>query len=288
MAFVFKFKVRRKIEGDAIQTALTNYLDDFLFAALAIQVCTIMLKSFLQLCKELGVPVAIEKTEWPCTLIVFLGILLNGECHCLVIPEEKRLRALNELQCLSDKKKATIKQLQSLTGLLNFLCRAVHPGRAFVRRMYVKFSNEAKVVMGKNFEEPCQEVNMTEMQTFRSKAKILKPHHHVHLDKEFKDYCGVWIDFLTAGLGNSSISRPFVDLGVLLEADVLDWYTDAAKGPLLGFGGVCGSKWFYGQWEAQYIQKFDPSIEYLELFAVCVGIFTWGTSIAEQAHCSFL
>ena len=63
--------------------------------------------------------------------MVFLGILLDGEHHILIIPEEKRIRAINELQSVLGKKKATIKELQQLTGLLNFLNKAIVLGRAF-------------------------------------------------------------------------------------------------------------------------------------------------------------
>ena len=100
---------------------------------------------------------------------MFLGVLLDGVHHCLVVPEEKRIRALNELEGLIDKKKATVKQLQQLTGLLNFLCRAIHLGRAFTRRMYAKFSWDAKPIEG-------QSGLMT--QSVRSVQK-LKQHHHV-------------------------------------------------------------------------------------------------------------
>ena len=69
------------------------------------------MRGFLKLCKQLGIPVALEKTEWGTTLIVFLGVLLNGIAHALGVPEDKRLRALHNLQGMLNKKKAMIKQL---------------------------------------------------------------------------------------------------------------------------------------------------------------------------------
>ena len=41
---------------------------------------------------------------------------------------------------LKKKKKATVKDLQSLCGILNFLGRVVFPGRTFTRRMYSKYA----------------------------------------------------------------------------------------------------------------------------------------------------
>ena len=90
--------------------------------------------------------------------------------------------------------------------------------------MYIKFSSEAVTTQGN---------------------KVLKQHHHVCLDKEFKEDCRVWCDFLETG--PRSISRPFIDMNETLKADILDWYTDAAKGENLGFGGVFAHRWFFGQ-----------------------------------------
>ena len=91
LAHLFKYYFRLKIEDQALFLAITNYLDDFLFAALTQMRCNDMLASFLQLCMTLGVPVAVEKTEWASTFMVFLGILLNGVRYCLVVPEEKKM-----------------------------------------------------------------------------------------------------------------------------------------------------------------------------------------------------
>ena len=57
----------------------TNCLDDFLFLALQRAICNYMVDQFLLLCKDLQIPVAIEKTKWGDTVIIFLGILLNGQ-----------------------------------------------------------------------------------------------------------------------------------------------------------------------------------------------------------------
>ena len=87
LAHMVKFLLRRR-HGIAF-TPLTNYQDDFLFAALAKYLCNLMLQTFLEMCSFLGVPTSEEKTEWGSTVMVFLGILLDGEYHILVIPEEK-------------------------------------------------------------------------------------------------------------------------------------------------------------------------------------------------------
>ena len=61
------------------QDMLTNYLDDFLFIALTLIRCNYLIQEFLNLCSEIGIPIALDKTEWAAIRIVFLGILLDGE-----------------------------------------------------------------------------------------------------------------------------------------------------------------------------------------------------------------
>ena len=95
-----------------------------------------MIQQFLDLCAEIGVPISMDKTEWGSTLIIFLGILLDGKTLTLSIPLDKRIKAINMLQMMCAKRKATVKELQVLSRYLNFLCKAIFPGRTFTRRMY--------------------------------------------------------------------------------------------------------------------------------------------------------
>ena len=103
--------------------SITNYLDDFLFVEVSKERCNALVRSFLSLCKELQVPVSAEKTEWAARTVVFLGILLDGWNLVLSIPDEKEIKALSMLQTFVNKKK----------GYLNFLSRAIFPGRSFTR-----------------------------------------------------------------------------------------------------------------------------------------------------------
>ena len=122
------------------QGQITNYLDDFLFLALTLCRCNYLINSFLKLCDRLGIPISIEKTEWGSLVVTFLGILLDGRSFCLGLPQEKHQRAVDMLTRIQDKKKATVKELQSLCEFLNFIRRVIFPGRTFTRRMYSKFS----------------------------------------------------------------------------------------------------------------------------------------------------
>ena len=232
---------------------LTNYLDDFLFITLTLARCNFLLQQFFAICKEINFPVSEDKTEWAAELTVFLGILLNGRSITLGVPEEKRVRAVQMLLNLLDRCKATVKDLQIMCGYLNFICKAIFPGRAFVRRMYAKF---APLMSG-------------------PEAK-LKQYHHIKLDPEFKDDCKVWLEFLNQNSTlHKVVNRPMVDLSTVVSADQISFYSDASAAPGLGFGCVFDRRWIFAQWEHGFIERFKPSIAFLELFALCAGIFTW-------------
>ena len=88
--------------------AITNYLDDFLFIALCVRICNGMVKEFMVICSTIGCPIAPEKTEMATSRIVFLGVLLDGAQHILVIPEDKKTKAINLLNWAINKKKVTV------------------------------------------------------------------------------------------------------------------------------------------------------------------------------------
>lgn len=52
------------------------------------------------------------------------------------LPLDKVLKIRNLLNEFSRRKKVTLRELQSLLGLLNFATGCVVPGRAFLRRLY--------------------------------------------------------------------------------------------------------------------------------------------------------
>ena len=120
--------------------AVTNYLDDFLFLVLTWLMCNNMIQEFLWLCADLNLPVALEKTEWADFIVVFLGILLNGKNMTLSLPVNKQVKVLRLLNDITGKKRVKVKNLQVLTGYLNFLTKAIFAGRTFTRRMYLKFA----------------------------------------------------------------------------------------------------------------------------------------------------
>ena len=121
---------------------ITNYLDDFLFIYLRKMLCNSMVRIFLEVCGWINCLVSLEKTEWASPYMVFLGILLDSKHLTLAVPVEKKEEILDILRKFAVRKKATVKELQKLTGHLNFLCRVIVTGRTFTRRMYAKYDHQ--------------------------------------------------------------------------------------------------------------------------------------------------
>ena len=254
---IFEFKWRQKYNTeneDWLIEFMTNYLDDFLFISKSINRCNRMTKCFLNLCKDLGVPISHDKTEWGCVRITFLGILLDGDKCMINIPQEKRLKAANMITDIIGKKKVTKKLLEQLAGLLNFLNKAIVPGRAFTRCMYAKFT---------------------------SVKDGMKDHHHIRLDSEFKEDCRTWQWFLQ-DCENIGIARPFIDWNDSKNATKIRYFSDASANEELGYGCLFNESWAFNRWENNFIRTYKPSIEFLELYALCIGIFTWINRLNNQ------
>ena len=237
-----------------IQPALTNYLDDFLFVAISIVLCNGMMQQFLWVCTQLNCPISAEKTVWATPILTFLGVLFNGRTLTLSVPEDKKVNALSLINYATSKKKVTVKFIQKLTGTLNFLNRVIVPGRAFTRGMY------------------------SHLKLRDSKGKMLKQFHHVTLNKEFLLDCKVWKQFLLqVGEQNQGLCRPFVDFyGKFHNARTVPFYSDVSKAESLGMGAVYENDWFAKNWPNHFIAKYNPSIEFLELYALTVAMIVWG------------
>ena len=145
---------------------------------------------------------------------------------------------------LIPKRKMTVKLLQKLCGFLNFLCRAVLPSRAFTRRLYGALEGKTH----------------------------LKAHHHFNITGEMQMDLHTWRLFLESP---SCFCHPFMDFDKTWHADELDFYTDASRNFSLGMGGYCSQEWFSAPWDRSFMSQKQPSIEFLELFAVATGLLLW-------------
>ena len=86
----------------------------------------------------------------------FLGITLDAEGMEARLPEEKLAKGRRLLEEFLTRQKVTLRDLQSLIGVLNLACTVIVPGRAFLRRL----------------------IDMT--------MGVQKPYHHIRLTRQAK------------------------------------------------------------------------------------------------------
>ena len=80
----------------------------------------------------------------------------------------------------------------------------------------------------------------------------------------------MWLTFLQHPI---VFSRPFLDFSTMPIADEIDLYSDASR--RIGLGAICEGSWMYQLWPRKFIERRNPSIEYLELFAVTAAVLAW-------------
>ena len=237
---------------------ITNYLDDFLFISITVEITNKMIDNFLQICDFIGCPVSEEKTERATGQLTFLGMLLDGQQKRISVPTEKVHKALQLLHSVISRNKITIKTVQCLTGTLNFLNRAIVPGRAFTRMMYTKLK----------IRNACGE--------------LLRPYHHVNVNREFRRDCLTWTTFLENANSNR-LCRPFVDWSDTNMAKVMNFTSDASRSDKLGMGAVYNTRWMFLKWDSRFIKEKQPSIEFLELYALTAAVLEWGKNLQRTA-----
>lgn len=247
--------------SDAVEWILLNQcyisfvchiLDDFLIVEPASpsppfnQACQVSLSSMLLTFRNLGIPVATNKTQGPDKVLEFMGIILDSDKMEARLPPDKVERIQTSLASFECRKSCTLKELQSLIGTLNFACKVVPPGRPFLQRM----------------------VKLT--------CNVTQPHHHIKLSSGFFKDLLTWKKFISHWNGAAFfLSTSWVD-SVSLEL-----YTDASGA--LGFGGIFGRKWFQGCWQRhQQIGQPGISIAWQELFAIVVACHLWGDAFANK------
>jgi hypothetical protein len=137
--------------------------------------------------------------------MTFLGIELD------TIAIDNVLKSKNSLSEMRVRRKVTLRELQSLIGLLNFACCVVQPSRTFLRKLID-----------------------------RTKG-IQQPHFHIRLNKESRLDTAAWLLFIDNFNGKTMLLKQ-----IWISANKLHLYTDAARS--LGFGAIFESEWFYYSW----------------------------------------
>ena len=101
---------------------ILHLLDDFVIISSTQDSCKKQLELFLMLCRYLGIPMAPEKTVGPSTTIAFAGIELDSVLMEARLPQDKLAKCQALIASFLTRRKVSLKDIQSLTGLLNFAC----------------------------------------------------------------------------------------------------------------------------------------------------------------------
>ena len=182
----------------------------FLSSANHIKSCDNELKAFLKTCDEIGVPMAPEKTVGPSCVLSFAGIELDTTKMEAWLPCDKLTKCRSPIHHFLHRKKVTLKELQSLIGLLNFTCSVIVPGGTFLRRL----------------------INLT--------VGIKRPRYFLRLNRKIRSDLQLWLIVIESYNGRSF----FLDY-IWLSSAKLHLYTDAAG--LLRQAAAFGSHWFFGK-----------------------------------------
>ena len=83
------------IVSQRTENPTVNYLDDYFFSALMKAWCDWQLNQFLDICQQINLPVALEKTFWGTQFMTFLGLLLDSKEQLVCVPVDKVDRALD-------------------------------------------------------------------------------------------------------------------------------------------------------------------------------------------------
>ena len=140
------------------------------------------------------------------------------------------------------KRKATLRELQSLIGVLNFACSVVVPGRCFLRRL----------------------IDLT--------IGLRRPNHFVRVTKEVKADLFTWQQFFQEYNGKSFFLNENWENSMSLQL-----HTDAAGAH--GFGAIFGNHWCFGEWPREWLGK---NIAILEFYPIVLSLMLWGNQIKNR------
>ena len=186
-----------------------HYLDDFLFlVSPSSSKGKQMLTSVLEIFQQLGIPVALDKTEGPTTVLIFLGILIDTQNFELRLPRDKLQRLKELITRWSTKRFCSRTELESLVGHLSHAASVIRQGRVFLRQLFPLLSLDRA------------------------------PHHYIRLNAGVRADLAWWNSFLQEWNGQSFFPPPHHSVEVV---------SDASGSFGCGAFSV-GAGWFQIQW----------------------------------------
>lgn len=191
-----------------------------------------------------------DKTEGPVTVLSFLGIEIDSVRMIFRLPVDKLEKLKGQVQGFCSVKKVTLRQMQSLLGLLVFACRIMPMGRVFSRRLSL------------------------------ATRGISRPEHKIRITRPLRADLAVWNEFLDTYNGHTCCQETEVSS---LEVSL---FTDAAGS--VGFGAILGTEWCAEAWPPSWRKEgLCRNLTLLELFPIIVAVELWGSILQNRRVCFF-
>ena len=226
-----------------------HYVDDFLIVSAPLSPASHHLNKINSLCEELGMPMKPEKTVGPCTKLTFLGIEIDTIAMEIRLDYERLTNMRADLSLWCKAETLSLKECQSIRGILNFATKVIPAGKAFLRRLTNHITKlSTKVREGKNSL-------IKQVLPSYAKADLL------WWQKVLTDYNGITLlpELTWLSMKGFSLS------------------TDACQS---GYGAQWGSHWIAGKWDATRLEEAQRdktlSMPYLEMYALLLAAQTWG------------
>jgi hypothetical protein len=246
--------------GELGNSFILHYVDDFLIIDTDnIELVKEKLELIRKITKKLGVPLNETKTCGPTDCLTFLGIEINSTKMEMKLDND-RLNSLRTLLCQWETKiQCTMKELQSLIGILEFATKVIRPGRLFLKRL---------IDLVKSF-------NYNNNNNYYGNSKKIGKAIRV-ITPDAKADIHWWIEFLPQWNGKSLL----YDVNWLHQTSTaISLSSDACQ---IGYGARCGREWIRGEWtEDVWLmakRKIRESMPFLELYALVLAAFTWGSN----------
>ncbi|XP_033745599.1 uncharacterized protein LOC117331113 [Pecten maximus] len=228
---------------------IMHLLDDFLVIEPVHVDASRTMKNFLDVFRDLNIPIGAHKTVGPVNVLEYLGVFLDSKCMESRLPADKVARISSVLESFACRKSCTKRELLSLLGHMNFATRCVKPGRSFVSHL----------------------ISLS--------TTVHELHYHVKLTEECRSDLSMWAHFLRNWNGVSF----FLDDHITSSAD-LHLFTDATN---QAFGGIYRNQWFKGVFPEE-LKRDQPSMALFELYPIVMSCMLWGHQWTKKRilfHC---
>ena len=228
-----------------IPARIRHYLDDYLTIyspSTPPHIALAGMEWIQALGAQLGLFFQEEKTVNPGTLLEFLGLELDSQLMEARLPADKLEFLRSELTSWLSRRSCSLREIQELTGYLQFCSQVIPSSRAFIRRL-IDFST-----------------------TFPSHSLQSRRHIPSSARADLK-----WWHSLAASWNGIQL--------IPSSRVVHDVYTDASG--TKGIGGVFGLEWFASRVPRRH-RGFRPDgrpvrdIQFKELYAIVDAVLRWG------------